>query len=977
MNQHAQWPPTTGLIGFTLAMFAMSVAGAWGLTSDRAGHVFSADEAIVLKTTATGTAHWRLSNDYGESIEGTAPVVDGRITIATDGLRHGRYTFEVAGDGKLVGGVAPPLIDLPPDLCTMVFAPFRHHWRAPEEALLWKQIGFWEVRYEFGLSGFNPEKGVYKPNPDMDRYMQALAEHGIRPSFKINGPPRWNDTSTVRGKESEPRSYPDYEETLRTFARHFLRFGMERYYIVNEPEAGGWWAGGWDGYYRFLKSSNKALKEVDPRILTIAPESWSYVPQFMQNVLKSGAVDVVSGHYPIDEQGGNVHGAFYFTEMRKAGVWLPFINGEDFYVWTPNLEIADWRKLYPGIVGGITGGALVPTLLVSLDVGAYRTVALHLQPNGQPAPFARYAEDDILVTEQLFQNRAANEALAGAQFRSRIPDAPINVMGWLYRRGNDNFAVAYAPVGKQSQLMEITTSSPRLRIVDTFGNSYSAQPVNGKLRVLLSNVETYIHGLGSADTFAFIPETENRPPQIADPGPVMAAVGVPFSLKLDGFDSEMDLTRRRHPRWSLVSAPDGMTIRPGSGLIQWTPQRAGSVSVVVRLTDPDGAAADRTFSIQVLPEGSNLPPRFVSRSTPAAVINGTYRYSPKALDPNGDPVSYSVQGPAGMTIADGTITWTPQALGPQTVRVTASDGRGGSAVQEFELVVCPNPDRPGEGMWPPRMPTDLIIADSDGSAVTLVWNRQSPGQCIVQRSSDRNGPWQEIAATEATWHIDRPPAGPVFYRVLARNAGGDSEPSPVVNGRNRAPIADAGPSRRLARSQAGTAVELDGTASMDPEGQPLRYQWSIVNALREARVSLENATAPKARFTADAPGRYLLSLTVSDGQETSRPDFTWVVIGGHDLDRTTYAGPTRFMTVGQSISLSMSGSPAAKKDNIFWRMHTLPFDGYFQLRRNDREPQFRPEVPGVYQVMVFAIDDWMYGFPDLATVVVRPPGRQP
>lgn len=131
------------------------------LSTDRAGNLFASGEDIVLKTTATGTAAWLLTNDYGDRIEGRTPVVDGVLRIPTDGLRYGRYTFEVARDGKVVGGIVPPVIDLPPDLGTMVFAPFQEHWQNPEEALMWRQIGFWELRYEYGLSGFNPRQGQY------------------------------------------------------------------------------------------------------------------------------------------------------------------------------------------------------------------------------------------------------------------------------------------------------------------------------------------------------------------------------------------------------------------------------------------------------------------------------------------------------------------------------------------------------------------------------------------------------------------------------------------------------------------------------------------------------------------------------------------------------------------------------------------------------------------------------------------------
>ena len=60
------------------------------VSSDRAGNLFSGDEDIVLKTSGPGPARWVLTNDYGERIEGSSPVADGKVHICTYGLRYGR-----------------------------------------------------------------------------------------------------------------------------------------------------------------------------------------------------------------------------------------------------------------------------------------------------------------------------------------------------------------------------------------------------------------------------------------------------------------------------------------------------------------------------------------------------------------------------------------------------------------------------------------------------------------------------------------------------------------------------------------------------------------------------------------------------------------------------------------------------------------------------------------------------------------------
>ncbi len=68
----------------------------------------------------------------------------------------------------------------------------------------------------------------------------------------------------------------------------------------------------------------------------------------------------------------------------------------------------------------------------------------------------------------------------------------------------------------------------------------------------------------------------------------------------------------------------------------------------------------------------------------------TYSYQVKAIDPDNDPVTYSlVQGPVGLQIdsTSGLLTWAPATaqVGSHRVTVRASDGKGGTADQIFTI----------------------------------------------------------------------------------------------------------------------------------------------------------------------------------------------------------------------------------------------------------------------------------------------------
>jgi len=75
---------------------------------------------------------------------------------------------------------------------------------------------------------------------------------------------------------------------------------------------------------------------------------------------------------------------------------------------------------------------------------------------------------------------------------------------------------------------------------------------------------------------------------------------------------------------------------------------------------------------------------------------------------------------------------------------------------------------------------------------------------------------------------------------------------------NDAPVADAGP------DQVGIAsgsITLDGSASYDPDGDPITYQWTQIAG---PNVNINGATNAKATFTAADSQSYAFRLTVKD-----------------------------------------------------------------------------------------------------------------
>lgn len=93
---------------------------------------------------------------------------------------------------------------------------------------------------------------------------------------------------------------------------------------------------------------------------------------------------------------------------------------------------------------------------------------------------------------------------------------------------------------------------------------------------------------------------------------------------------------------------------------------------------------------------------------------------------------------------------------------------------------------------------------------------------------------------------------------------------------DQAPTAKAGSDQAVA---AGATVQLDGSASVDPEGAALTYHWQQIGG---TAVTLSSATAKKPTFTAPSAlaqnAVLTFQLVVNDGTQDSAPDTVEVTV---------------------------------------------------------------------------------------------------
>ena len=211
-------------------------------------------------------------------------------------------------------------------------------------------------------------------------------------------------------------------------------------------------------------------------------------------------------------------------------------------------------------------------------------------------------------------------------------------------------------------------------------------------------------------------------------------------------------------------------------------------------------------------------------------------------------------------------------------------------------------------------------------------------------------------------------AGIYGFTLVVHDPAQESSPSPVwvlVDApRDHVPVAAV--AARLFGST-GSAVRLDGTASLDLDRDPLTYAWQQVSG---QPVDLTRANAAVATFAPTLPGVYGFELTVADGHHRSLPAAVTVFAAapaaplpvaeaGYDQRVVVFAD----VTLNGSWSAGRGAGPVA---GVFRQVEGVRVP----LTNTGATAHFVPIEPGTY---TFELD--VEGGRDLVSVVVDDPPR--
>ena len=193
---------------------------------------------------------------------------------------------------------------------------------------------------------------------------------------------------------------------------------------------------------------------------------------------------------------------------------------------------------------------------------------------------------------------------------------------------------------------------------------------------------------------------------------------------------------------------------------------------------------------------------------------------------------------------------------------------------------------------------------------------------------------------------------------------------------NRAPVANAGDDSTV---DAGASVMLDGSGSMDPDGDMLTYDWTFA-APDGSAAELVDADMAMPSFTTDVVGDYVAELTVSDGELSDSDSVTVSAVDAmQNQAPVADAGADQAVDVGAAVSLDGSESFDADGDTLTysWRLE-VPMGSEAMLDdASSPAPGFTADVAGTFAAVLVVNDGTVDSEPDEVVVSVAEAAQAP
>lgn len=441
--------------------------------------------------------------------------------------------------------------------------------------------------------------------------------------------------------------------------------------------------------------------------------------------------------------------------------------------------------------------------------------------------------------------------------------------------------------------------------------------------------------LSHSDT-AVVSVLSNNQPPIAYAGPDQT-VETEQTVALSAAGSSDPDGDRLTYSWAFTSKPAGSSAvlaNAASAAPAFVADVEGDYLVALVVNDGAVNSAADTVKVTAIYVGNTAP--VANAGVNQAVLTGTNvtLNGSASRDADNDPLTYQwvmldrpAQSSAALLNAD---TVSPQFMadkeGAYRISLVVFDGKDYSVasdvvVQATDPVINKAPTAhagPAQAVLTGATVTTNggASSDPDGDTLTFKWTLVSaPAESALTEGSAALGGTETVSASFVA-----DVSGEYLLSLVVYDGEDYSPPSQVrvtASEPNRMPTANAGPDQLV---DLGVMVTLDGSASSDPDGDALSYQWTIESAPQGSELTLANAQTVSAQFNADVEGRYVVNLQVNDGTLASLVDSVTVTVNpAVNNAPVANAGANQTAYIGQTVMLNGGASTDADGDTLTYR----------------------------------------------------------
>lgn len=371
--------------------------------------------------------------------------------------------------------------------------------------------------------------------------------------------------------------------------------------------------------------------------------------------------------------------------------------------------------------------------------------------------------------------------------------------------------------------------------------------------------------------------------------------GLLWATFLGGMDGDVS--------YGLAPGSSGNLVAAGQTFSANFPATPGAYDVVFNGGPGDAFLAKLSTVTLNAPPVANAGTDQVTVRNATVILNGS-----GSFDPNGDPLTYlwnQTGGPNMIPITNATManaTVVPTMIGTYTFRLTVNDTVANASDFVDVTVLNRGPIAnagPDQGVFENTFVTltGVSSADPDGDPLSFNWTWVAGPQPIVLTNSS-------AATPTFTSPNGASVSGVYSFSVLVTDTfGANSTDGVDVTVSNRPPVANAGPDQNL--SGQFSVVTLNGSASFDPDGEPISYFWWQTTG--PGPVTFTAQTSAVTNFSAVGAGVYLFVLYVNDPENTNVSDNVTVTVGNIPPTAALSVNPNP-VRVGDPAIVDASGS---------------------------------------------------------------------